>query len=191
MKLSVGQKAPEFRLIDANGDTVDLHAMRGQKVYVSFFRNTACPFCNLRIIKLTKALPQWQKEGLQVVFFFESPNRIIKRSTFCDTLPGVHLVGDPDRAVYKKYGITSSVLKSIRTVFNRENRKDLKDIKERGLRNLGSQKDNDRTLIPGDFLIDETGTIVKTFYGKDINDRIPMEEIETFVQTRSGLSKAS
>ncbi|MEL6534217.1 MAG: redoxin domain-containing protein [Bacteroidota bacterium] len=190
MKIEAGQKAPDFTLIDANGDTIDLKALRGQKVYVSFFRNTACPFCNLRIVKLTKALPAWQKQGLKVIFFFESNNRVIKRSTFCDTLPGVHLVGDPERKIYNQYGIASSLLKTLSTPFQRESRAALKEIKELGI-GSGSQKDYDRTLIPGDFLIDESGTVIRSFYGKNLNDRIPMEEIERFVGRAPALSQAS
>ena len=33
--------------------------------------------------------------------------------------------------------------------------------------------------MPADFLIDEQGTVVETYYGEDIGDHIPMERIES------------
>ena len=35
-------------------------------------------------------------------------------------------------------------------------------------------------LMPADFLIDEQGMVVETYYGKDVGDHIPMERIELF-----------
>ena len=190
MKLTTGEKAPDFTLLDSKGNTVSLHELRGKKVYVSFFRNTACPFCNLRIIQLTKALPKMQQEGLEVVFFFESSNRIIARSTFCDILPHVNMVGDPNRKVYDQYGVTSSMLKAMKTSFSGKNRADFREAKAKGL-TKGSQKNNDMFLIPADFLINEQGVITTAYYGEDINDRIPIEQLEKFVGQKSTIAKAS
>jgi hypothetical protein len=46
-------------------------------------------------------------------------------------------------------------------------------------------------LMPADFLIDEKGNVVETYYGKDAGDHIPMERIELFavrgLATQSGM----
>lgn len=45
--------------------------------------------------------------------------------------------------------------------------------------------------MPADFLIDEKGNVVETYYGKDAGDHIPMERIELFavrgLATQSGM----
>ncbi|MCS6761967.1 MAG: hypothetical protein MO846_08310 [Candidatus Devosia symbiotica] len=39
--------------------------------------------------------------------------------------------------------------------------------------------------VPADFLIGETGRLVRCFYGKDSGDHLPMEEIDAFVAIQS------
>jgi peroxiredoxin len=40
---------------------------------------------------------------------------------------------------------------------------------------------NTNNLMPADFLIDEEGRIVETYYGSDAGDRIPLERVELFL----------
>lgn len=181
MKIKDNDIAPRFEVVDIYGAPVSLESFRGKKVYLSFFRNTACPFCNIRVIQLAKVLPGLIEEGLVPVFFFESPGRVIKRSSFCDQLGGVHLVGDPEKEVYGKYGVSNSLLKMVSTVVNGKNRETLNEIKRLGL-GKESQKGNTKTLIPADFLINEQGEVEQAYYASDLNDRLPIENLEAFVR---------
>jgi hypothetical protein len=40
---------------------------------------------------------------------------------------------------------------------------------------------NTNNLLPADFLIDEEGRIVDSWYGRDAGDRIPFERVESFL----------
>ena len=51
----------------------------------------------------------------------------------------------------------------------------------RGLRIVGLAGLNTNNLMPADFLIDEDGRIVETYYGGDAGDRIPLERVELFL----------
>lgn len=51
----------------------------------------------------------------------------------------------------------------------------------KGLRIGGLAGFKTSNLMPADFLIDEDGRIVETYYGSDAGDRIPFERIELFL----------
>jgi peroxiredoxin Q/BCP len=46
------------------------------------------------------------------------------------------------------------------------------------LRLLGLASLNTNNLMPADFLIDQRGRIVEAYYGRDADDRIPLEQVE-------------
>ncbi|NJM94617.1 MAG: redoxin domain-containing protein [Cytophagales bacterium] len=111
MKLQVGQKAIDFDKETFDGQRVHLAALQGKRILLSFFRNTACPFCNLRVHQLSKLHPELKAQGLEMVFFFESSNKTILRSSFHSGLSPISLIGDPDKEVYRAYGVESNLLK--------------------------------------------------------------------------------
>ena len=51
----------------------------------------------------------------------------------------------------------------------------------KGLRLVGWAGLKTNNLMPADFLIDESGRIVETWYGTDAGDRIPLERVELFL----------
>jgi hypothetical protein len=50
----------------------------------------------------------------------------------------------------------------------------------RGMGMVGMRGMATGNLMPADFLIDEEGNVVETYYGQDAGDHIPMERIELF-----------
>jgi len=50
----------------------------------------------------------------------------------------------------------------------------------KGMEMVGMQGMATGNLMPADFLIDEQGTVVETYYGEYIGDHIPMERIDLF-----------
>jgi peroxiredoxin len=66
--LQEGARAPNFRLPNAQGGSVELNALlrRGPVVLV-FYRGQWCPYCNLELRAYQKALPQLQALGASLV----------------------------------------------------------------------------------------------------------------------------
>jgi peroxiredoxin len=66
--LTVGQQAPDFALPDAMGRTIRLTQSLGEgPIIVSFYRGAWCPFCNIELRALQKALPQIRALGGSLV----------------------------------------------------------------------------------------------------------------------------
>ena len=62
--LAVGDRAPDFTLPNATGESVRLAARLARgPVVLSFYRGEWCPFCNLELRALQAALPRFQARG--------------------------------------------------------------------------------------------------------------------------------
>lgn len=182
MKLTAGKPAIEFEAKDIHGTSFKLTDFKGKKIYLGFFRNVNCPFCNLRVHQLRKLYSESQKNGVEFVFLFESANNILKRSIFHQEISPIPLIGDPEKVIYKKYGVEASTIKMLKTFLNPSNFAQLKEGKK--LQGIPTEKDKDATfnLIPADFLIDEDFMIVKAHYGQHVNDHIDLNEVKRFAK---------
>lgn len=177
MKLKAGEAALDFRGVDIYGNEVILSNFKGNKIILSFYRNVSCPFCNRRIHQIMGNNLRLKASGVQMVFLFESSNDKLKSSVFHEGISPWPLIGDPDKAIYKKYGVEQSTLKMMKTMFVAnlgEAKKATKDL------NLPADKDASMNLMPADFLIDENFRIVKAHYGGHLDDHIAIEELKTF-----------
>lgn len=179
MKLSAGTKAPDFEVQDINGNSFRLSDYRGQKIVLGFFRNVNCPFCNMRVHELMRMKETLDQQNTQLIVFFESAPKVIARSSFHKQISPIPLIGDPEKKVYRQWGVETSMIKTIKTMFSAANRK---AMKEGGKLDLPKEKDTDAsmTLIPADFLIEEEFIIQKAHYGHHLNDHIELQEIKGF-----------
>src|SRR5688500_7903218 len=86
--------APIFSLKDVYGRVINLDQYRDKKVLIGFFRHAGCPFCNLRVHTLTKVHEEFKSKGLEMVFFFESREQVILRSTFHQGVSPIPIISD-------------------------------------------------------------------------------------------------
>ena len=102
-RLAVGDKAPDFSLPDADGNTVTLADYQGRKVIVYFYPAASTPGCTKQACDFRDSLTQLNGAGLDVIGI--SPDKPAKLAKFRDaealTFP---LLSDPDRAVLKEWG---------------------------------------------------------------------------------------
>lgn len=173
MRLSAPSAAPPLRLTDIYGDPVVIGGT-GRRTLLSFFRDAACPFCNYRIYELTQQHKGLLALGLDVVAVFGSSQAEVLRFVARHPRP-FRVVADPDAATHRLYGIERSLLRKLKAVVTRV------PTLLKGLRLVGLAGLNTNNLMPADFLIDEEGRIVETYYGSDAGDRIPFERIELFL----------
>ncbi|RKT83101.1 peroxiredoxin Q/BCP [Saccharopolyspora antimicrobica] len=102
-RLSVGDKAPEFSLPDADGNTVSLSDFRGRSVVVYFYPAASTPGCTKEACDFRDSLAVLNDAGFDVLGV--SPDKPAKLATFRDaeglTFP---LLADEDKSVMTAWG---------------------------------------------------------------------------------------
>jgi thioredoxin-dependent peroxiredoxin len=174
-KLKANDKAPEFELKSAQGETVSLSKYKGKIILLAFFRFAGCPVCNFRMHSLIENYAKLQQQNIEIIAVFESDNEVLATYIKDANIP-FPVIGNHELSLYKKYGVQKSVLKMMNTMFKKEPKQQMK--KGATLFNEKKYKqDGSMTRMPADFLIDSTGKIQIAHYGKFIGDHIPLDEI--------------
>lgn len=176
MRLNAPCISQDFSTQDIYGQPVRLSDFKGRRVMLSFFRDAACPFCSFRTHELTHRYPDWQRQGLEVIAVFSSSDQEVRQHVARHPRP-YRLIADPDLSLYDDYGVEQSLLALLKSV------RHLSRI-VRGML-LGGRPDLNNPhmrLVPADFLIDENGQVVDSWYGRDVSDHIPLTRVEAFVR---------
>ena len=102
-KLAPGDVAPDFSLTDADGQTVTLSGLRGQRVIVYFYPAAMTPGCTKEACDFRDNLGVLAGAGLTVLGI--SPDSPEKLAKFRDKESlNFTLLADPDREVLRAYG---------------------------------------------------------------------------------------
>ena len=173
MKLLAPLPAPALDLVDIHGEPIAIGG-RGRRTLLSFFRDAACPFCNFRVYELTHHHQALSALGLDVVAVFGSSREDVLHFIARHPRP-FRIAADPAGTTHARYGIERSLLRKLKAIVTRV------PTLLKGLRIVGLAGLNTNNLMPADFLIDEEGRIVETWYGSDAGDRIPFERVELFL----------
>jgi peroxiredoxin Q/BCP len=176
MRIVEGQPAEDFQMEDTFGTPIALNDYVGKKLLLSFYRYASCPLCNLRIAELIEHYPSFHDKGLYMLAFWESPKESILEYVGRQDVP-FPIVADPKRNVYRLYGVESSWLGYIRGMLRLSG---FYKALRKGF--LPGKMEGEKALLPADFLIGPDLIIKKAYYGKDIGDHLPIEEIEQFLR---------
>jgi len=146
-------------------------------VHLQFRRFAGCPICNVHLQSVVKRHAEITANGIrEVVFFHSTPEEL---DTYVDDLP-FDLVADPDRRLYRRFGVETSVRaiadpRSVAPVV-----KGLMDRSLAGKLRLkaGMHRANGGHLgLPADMLIDTNGTVIDAKYGKHAGDQWSVDEL--------------
>lgn len=173
--------APTFKLKDIFGRMIDLQDYRDKKVLIAFFRHAGCPFCNLRVHALSKTHEELKSKGLEMIFFFESKEKVILRSSFHLGVSPIPIISDPEKEWYNKYGLEPSALKSAvshMTSFARA----VLNAKAAGVPVHMTKSGESLSTIPAEFLLDKGLVIKKLHYSERLDDRLELSEIKAFAE---------
>lgn len=179
MTLKKNILAPIFNLKDIFGRTIDLNNYRESKVLIAFFRHAGCPFCNLRVHALSKMHEELKSKGLDMIFFFESKEKVILRSSFHTGVSPIPIISDPEKTWYNAYGLEPSGYKSaishltsfVQTAFK---------ARSAGLPVHMMADGESINTIPAEFLLDKGLVIKKLHYSQTLNDRMEISDIKAF-----------
>ncbi|MDN5200044.1 redoxin domain-containing protein [Fulvivirgaceae bacterium BMA10] len=185
--LDLNVTAPVFELIDIFGRAINLQSYKGRKVFIGFFRHAGCPFCNLRVHFLQKMYEEFKAKNLEMIFFFESKEKVLLSSLFHKEISPIPLISDPEKIWYQTYGIENSALKSTMSHLTSFIQTAIK-AKTKGLPMHLMADGESINTIPAEFLLDENLIIRKIHYAKGLNDRMSIEHIFDFVENEKVLS---
>ncbi|WP_341231430.1 thioredoxin-dependent thiol peroxidase [Nocardioides salarius] len=102
-RLSPGDPAPDFTLLDDAGAEVSLSSLRGRKVVVYFYPAAMTPGCTKQACDFTATQDAFREEGYEVLGI--SPDKPEKLARFRDKEAlGIRLLSDPDKAVMSTWG---------------------------------------------------------------------------------------
>jgi peroxiredoxin Q/BCP len=179
MNLQKNVIAPTFKLKDVFGRIINLNEYKEKKVLLGFFRHAGCPFCNLRVHALTKVHEELKSMGLEMIFFFESKESIILRSSFHKGVSPIPIISDPSKEWYATYGLENSPLKSAISHVTSFVQTTLK-AKWNGLPVHAMADGESISTMPAEFLLDKGLIIKKLHYAQRLNDRLDIKDIKNF-----------
>src|SRR5204862_8039272 len=99
-----GSTAPAFKTKDANGDSVKLKDLRGQKVVLYFYPKDDTPGCTKEACSFRDEFAQFKKRGITVLGVSPDSEATHKQFETKDKLPFT-LLADTDRAIAAAYGV--------------------------------------------------------------------------------------
>jgi len=103
-QLQVGDKAPDFKLKDQNGEYMEPLAQRGKKYVLFFYPKDNTPTCTKEACNLRDYYSDLKEHGLEI--FGISPDSVKSHARFSEMhqLP-YSLLADEDHKVAEAYGV--------------------------------------------------------------------------------------
>ena len=170
-----GGTAQPFEATCLNGEQLSLARLEGQRTWLTFFHFLECPVCLLRANEMIRRYPHWAAPDFQMVGVFHAGPDEVRQSLGERDIP-FPVICDPGKELYCAYGLR----RATRSAMNNFRYK-LKAIGAmfRGYRPARSTRN--ATVLPGDFLINETGKLHDVYYGRYMGDHISFGSVERWL----------
>jgi peroxiredoxin len=167
--LDVGNRVDARTLTTIDGTDVAVPSPDAT-VHLQFRRFAGCPICNLHMREVAGRHQEISDAGVVEVVVFHSAADELRR--YQAELPFA-VVADPDRKLYKEFGVESSV----RSILHpRAWRAAARGFRWRGLGGALAPREN-HLGQPADFLIGADGTVRARKYGTHADDQWSVDEI--------------
>ena len=174
--VQVGQKAPDFELNNAKGETVKLSTLLASgPVVLTWYRGGWCPYCNITLAALQKALPDIQATGAQLVA--RTPELPDKSLTTAEK-NGLkfQVLTDLNNETAKRYNVAFELTPDVAVRYK----------KHFDLLDYNGEKAGDTTLpLAATYIIDRDGVVRYAFLDADYRKRAEPSKIVAFLQKMS------
>jgi len=160
--IKVGEKAPDFVLKNAFGESVSLSdKLKQGPVVLVFYRGAWCPFCNMHLHVLQESLPEIQKLGAQLITVTpQTPDKSVEQ--FKKKGYVFEVLSDLDSKVMKDYNLYFELPADLVEVY-----------KNHGLDIEAFNGEGRAVLpIPGSFVIDSDGIVRAMHADTDYKSRM-------------------
>src|SRR5438105_556448 len=166
VKFKPGDIVPSTTLESVTGEPIKLPDPN-RPVHLQFRRFVDCTICNTHIDEVRRRAREIEAAGVKEVIVFHSSAKSIR--SYQKDVP-FELVGDPKKALYKEFGVESSLgfltLKSLGAAM-------------RGVAHghFGVRPPGGPFGLPGDFLMAPSGPIEAAKYGTHAYDQWSVDEL--------------
>jgi peroxiredoxin len=181
-QLLAGQLAPSFAAVDIYDRPISLDAYVGKRVLVMFYRSAVCPLCIVHFLHMQEHELVYRRSGLYLVAFFDCSAG--RAHAFLDRFdPAIPVIADPERRVYRRYGLDFSWMGVVRARLTRGE-------VYRKASNLGVGGTTVESLwkaggslarMPGEFLIGPDLHVGVAHYGRDAGDFVSESTVQSFL----------
>jgi peroxiredoxin len=176
-KIVVGQPFPRLQARNIHGGEVAIPGP-GPWTHLQFRRFAGCPICNLHLQSIIARHQEISEAGIREVVVFHSPDAELL--PYQGRFP-FDVIGDPTKALYRKYGVESS----ISTFFSLNAwAASLKGILRKDKPAMIGIPNGGILGLPAEFLISSDGLVRAVHYGTHAYDQWTVDEL-------LGLSRAS
>ena len=165
--LKAGNKAPNFSLKNAFGESIELNQELAKgPIVLIFYRGAWCPYCNLHLYALKNNLAEFEKYGAQVIAITpQSPDKSAEQVKK-DGFP-FQVLSDTTSSVMKAYKLYFELPSDLMRIY-KEHGLDIEEFNGEGRNGLPT---------PGAFIIDKNG-IIRTMQAEvDYKSRMAPEAI--------------
>src|SRR5271163_2360958 len=101
--LKVGDKAPDFQLLDATGKEVSLKDFKGKSAVIYFYPKANTPGCTIEACEFRDWRPKFAKRDVAVLGVSADPPKMLAGFTAKQKL-NFTLLSDPDHKMIEAYG---------------------------------------------------------------------------------------
>ena len=144
-QLQAGSTAPDFRLLDQEGNAVESASFKGSKVLLYFYPKANTPGCTTQACSIRDAMPDLSGLGIRAVGI--SPDQPAALAKFRDKYAlNFTLLSDPDHKIADAYGTWGE--------------KSMYGKKYEG-------------IIRSSFLLDEQGRVIRAWYKISPKNTVP------------------
>ncbi len=103
MSLSVGDKAPDFKVNDQDGNEIKLSDYNGKKVVLYFYPRDNTPGCTAEACNLRDNYNELQNAGYEILGVSTDDEKSHKKFIEKQSLP-FKLLADTEKDIHEKYG---------------------------------------------------------------------------------------
>jgi len=102
--LKAGDKAPDFKALDEQGNTIQLSDFKGKKLVVFFYPKASTPGCTAEACNLNDNFERFQSQGYEILGV--SADSAKRQSNFKNKYGFKYpLLADEDKAVIEAFGV--------------------------------------------------------------------------------------
>lgn len=176
----VGEKAPDFMLKNAKGEDVALSTLlKDGPIVLTWYRGGWCPYCNITLAALQKALPDIKAAGAQLVALTpELPDKSL--TTIEKNVLKFQVLTDLNHEVAKRYRVAFELTPDVASRYKKHF--DLLEF---------NGADAGETTLPlaATYIIDREGMVRFAFLNADYRKRAEPAEIVAFLQKMAAIKE--